>query len=108
MNHSLLQVALRPAQVVLLHFQFADDHPKAVQLDALKGFHALLQASQQALYDLRGVSLRGGMARSFAEGYLLLNTPALNWTHTENQTLQAHWVTSTLSQVTVPTQRAGV
>jgi hypothetical protein len=34
---SLLQTPLRTAQVVLLHFQFADNHLKAVQLDALKG-----------------------------------------------------------------------
>jgi hypothetical protein len=33
----------------LLHFQFSDDHLKAVQLDALKGFHALLQAIEKAL-----------------------------------------------------------
>jgi hypothetical protein len=32
---SLFQVALCPAQVVLLHFQFAYDHLKAVELDAL-------------------------------------------------------------------------
>jgi hypothetical protein len=57
----LFQVALRSAQVVHFHFQFADDHLKTIQLDPLKGFHALFQTPEKALQDLTDVSLRSGM-----------------------------------------------
>jgi hypothetical protein len=54
---SLLQVALRPPQVVLLHFQLGDDHLHTIQLDALEGFRPLLQALEKTLYDLWGCQI---------------------------------------------------
>jgi hypothetical protein len=44
-------------RLFLFHFQFSNNHLKAVQLDALKGFHAFLQASQKALKNLNGCQL---------------------------------------------------
>ena len=44
-------------RLFLFHFQCSNNHLKAVQLDALKGFHAFLQASQKALKNLNGCQL---------------------------------------------------
>jgi hypothetical protein len=69
-----LPVARRPAQVSQFRFQLADDNSIAVQLDALKGFHALLQATMQAFQHFYWCQLATGRHDGRIGEYQALHT----------------------------------